>query len=172
MRSNDLLVLFSEPSTSKLSSAWVQKQSAKPAVFPVSRRGPLGCHRHSQMLQLSFATREPSTYLAQGTGLGSPRNQLNYRRLSLMKVCSIFSQVLKLFSRGGFEKAVKQHKAERRNGVWPPSCPWLKAAAGSISGCATTSAPSSRGSPTRQSSASPNLPPQLGSTRGHRPNNL
>jgi len=30
-----------------------------------------------------------------------------------MKVCSIFSQVLKLFSRGGFEKAVKQHKAER-----------------------------------------------------------
>jgi hypothetical protein len=27
-----------------------------------------------------------------------------------MKVCSIFSQVLKLFSRGGFEKAVKQHK--------------------------------------------------------------
>jgi Domain of unknown function (DUF4372) len=30
-----------------------------------------------------------------------------------MKVCSIFSQVLKLFSRGRFEKAVKQHKAER-----------------------------------------------------------
>jgi IS4 transposase len=30
-----------------------------------------------------------------------------------MKVCSIFSQVLKLFSRGGFEKAVKQHKVER-----------------------------------------------------------
>src|SRR5260370_233362 len=30
-----------------------------------------------------------------------------------MKVCSIFSQVLKLFSRGGFEKAVKKHKAER-----------------------------------------------------------
>src|ERR1022692_71365 len=30
-----------------------------------------------------------------------------------MKVCSIFSQILKLFSRGGFEKAVKQHKAER-----------------------------------------------------------
>jgi IS4 transposase len=30
-----------------------------------------------------------------------------------MTVCSIFSQVLKLFSRGGFEKAVKQHKAER-----------------------------------------------------------
>jgi hypothetical protein len=30
-----------------------------------------------------------------------------------MKVCSIFSQVLKLFSRGGFEKAVRQHKAER-----------------------------------------------------------
>jgi IS4 transposase len=30
-----------------------------------------------------------------------------------MKVCSIFSQGLKLFSRGGFEKAVKQHKAER-----------------------------------------------------------
>ena len=25
-----------------------------------------------------------------------------------MKVCSIFSQVLKLFSRGGFEKAVKR----------------------------------------------------------------
>jgi hypothetical protein len=32
-----------------------------------------------------------------------------------MKVCSIFSQVLKLFSRGGFEKAVKQHKAEVSN---------------------------------------------------------
>ena len=30
-----------------------------------------------------------------------------------MKVCSIFSQVLKLFSRGEFEKAVKAHKAER-----------------------------------------------------------
>ena len=30
-----------------------------------------------------------------------------------MKVCSIFSQVLKLFSRGEFEKAVKDHKAER-----------------------------------------------------------
>ena len=30
-----------------------------------------------------------------------------------MKVCSIFSQVLKLFSRGDFEKAVKEHKAER-----------------------------------------------------------
>jgi IS4 transposase len=30
-----------------------------------------------------------------------------------MKVCSIFSQILKLFSRGGFEKAVKQHQAER-----------------------------------------------------------
>ena len=29
------------------------------------------------------------------------------------KVCSIFSQVLKLFSRGEFEKAVKEHKAER-----------------------------------------------------------
>ena len=29
------------------------------------------------------------------------------------KVCSIFSQVLKLFSRGDFEKAVRQHKAER-----------------------------------------------------------
>jgi hypothetical protein len=28
-------------------------------------------------------------------------------------VCSIFSQVLKLFSRGDFEKAVKEHKAER-----------------------------------------------------------
>ena len=30
-----------------------------------------------------------------------------------MKVCSIFSQVLKLFSRGEFEKAVKECKAER-----------------------------------------------------------
>ena len=30
-----------------------------------------------------------------------------------MKVCSIFSQVLKLFSRGEFEQAVKEHKAER-----------------------------------------------------------
>src|SRR5579863_1584947 len=31
----------------------------------------------------------------------------------MYKVCSIFSQVLKLFSRGEFEKAVKQHQAER-----------------------------------------------------------
>jgi hypothetical protein len=31
----------------------------------------------------------------------------------MYKVCSIFSQVLKLFSRGDFEKAVKGHKAER-----------------------------------------------------------
>jgi hypothetical protein len=30
-----------------------------------------------------------------------------------MKVSSIFSQILKLFSRGAFEQAVKQHKAER-----------------------------------------------------------
>jgi Domain of unknown function (DUF4372)/Transposase DDE domain len=30
-----------------------------------------------------------------------------------MKLCSIFSQVLKLFLRGEFEKAVKEHKAER-----------------------------------------------------------
>jgi IS4 transposase len=30
-----------------------------------------------------------------------------------MQVCSIFSQILKLFSRGEFEQAVKQHKAER-----------------------------------------------------------
>jgi hypothetical protein len=30
-----------------------------------------------------------------------------------MKVCSIFSQVLKLFARGEFEKGVKEHKAER-----------------------------------------------------------
>jgi hypothetical protein len=32
----------------------------------------------------------------------------------MYKVCSIFSQVLKLFSRGDFEQAVKEHKAERR----------------------------------------------------------
>ena len=31
----------------------------------------------------------------------------------MYKVCSIFSQVLKLFSRGDFEQAVKKHKAER-----------------------------------------------------------
>src|SRR5437870_12705434 len=31
----------------------------------------------------------------------------------MYKVCSIFSQVLKLFSRGDFEKAVNEHKAER-----------------------------------------------------------
>ena len=40
-----------------------------------------------------------------------------------MKVCSIFSQVLKLFSRGEFEKAVKEHKADPgatlpRNATW------------------------------------------------------
>jgi hypothetical protein len=31
----------------------------------------------------------------------------------MYKVCSIFSQVLRLFSRGEFEKAVKEHKTER-----------------------------------------------------------
>ena len=31
----------------------------------------------------------------------------------MYKVCSIFSQVLKLFPRGDFEQAVKEHKAER-----------------------------------------------------------
>ena len=31
----------------------------------------------------------------------------------MYKVCSIFSQVLKLFPRGDFEKAVKEHKAEQ-----------------------------------------------------------
>src|ERR1700686_5474403 len=31
----------------------------------------------------------------------------------MYKVCSIFSLVLKLFSRGEFEKAVKEHQAER-----------------------------------------------------------
>jgi hypothetical protein len=31
----------------------------------------------------------------------------------MYKVCSIFSQVLRLFSRGDFERAVKEHKAER-----------------------------------------------------------
>src|SRR6202166_4569779 len=31
----------------------------------------------------------------------------------MYKVCSIFSQVLRLFSRGEFERAVKEHKAER-----------------------------------------------------------
>ena len=31
----------------------------------------------------------------------------------MFKVCSIFSQVLKLFLRGDFEQAVKEHKAER-----------------------------------------------------------
>lgn len=31
----------------------------------------------------------------------------------MYKVCSIFSQVLKLFSRGEFERAVKEHQAER-----------------------------------------------------------
>src|SRR5260370_39600896 len=41
------------------------------------------------------------------------KNQFNHRRLSPMKVCNMFSQVLKLFARGGFEKAVKQHQAER-----------------------------------------------------------
>ncbi len=31
----------------------------------------------------------------------------------MYKVCSIFSQVLKLFARGEFENAVREHKAER-----------------------------------------------------------
>ena len=37
----------------------------------------------------------------------------------MYKVCSIFSQVLKLFSRGDFEKAAKEHKAERHARVSP-----------------------------------------------------
>ena len=36
-----------------------------------------------------------------------------------MKVCSIFSQVLKLFSRGDFERAVKQHRPNGTRGVSP-----------------------------------------------------
>jgi hypothetical protein len=36
----------------------------------------------------------------------------------MYKVCSIFSQVVQLFSRGDFEKAVKEHKAEVHDG-WP-----------------------------------------------------
>ncbi len=35
------------------------------------------------------------------------------------RVCSIFSQVLKLFSRGDFEKAVNEHQAERHARVSP-----------------------------------------------------
>ena len=31
----------------------------------------------------------------------------------MYKVCGIFSQMLKLFSRGEFEKAVKEHETER-----------------------------------------------------------
>ena len=34
------------------------------------------------------------------------KNQFNFRKLNLLKVCSTFSQVLKVFSRGEFEKAV------------------------------------------------------------------
>ena len=41
------------------------------------------------------------------------KNQFNVRKLNLLKVCSIFSQVLKVFSRGEFEKAVKEQKVER-----------------------------------------------------------
>ena len=33
--------------------------------------------------------------------------------LAMYKVCSMFSQVLKLFPRGEFEMAVKKHEAER-----------------------------------------------------------
>jgi hypothetical protein len=36
-----------------------------------------------------------------------------------MKVCSTFSQVLKLVSRGDFEKAVQEHKAERHARIAP-----------------------------------------------------
>jgi Domain of unknown function (DUF4372) len=37
----------------------------------------------------------------------------------MYKVCSIFWQVLKLFSRGDFERAVKAHKAERHARGFP-----------------------------------------------------
>jgi len=49
MRSNDLLLPFSEPSTSTLSSAWVQKQSTEPAVFPVS--GQKAKHHRPRQLE-------------------------------------------------------------------------------------------------------------------------
>jgi hypothetical protein len=41
------------------------------------------------------------------------KNQFNVRKLNLLKVCSIFSQALNVFSRGEFEKAVKEQKVER-----------------------------------------------------------
>ena len=46
--------------------------------------------------------------------IGFWKNQFSSQEAQPMyKVCSIFSQVLKLFPRGDFEKAVKEHKAER-----------------------------------------------------------
>src|SRR5450756_2096624 len=46
--------------------------------------------------------------------LGSRQEPIQPQETQPMyRVCSIFSQVLKLFSRGDFEKAVKEHKAER-----------------------------------------------------------
>ncbi|MEP6539122.1 MAG: DUF4372 domain-containing protein [Bryobacteraceae bacterium] len=45
--------------------------------------------------------------------LGSGKNQ-NQQRISTMnRVCSIFSQILKLIPRQEFEVAVKEHIAER-----------------------------------------------------------
>jgi hypothetical protein len=48
-------------------------------------------------------------------GLGScQRTNAEFKEAQPMhKVCSIFSQVLKLLSRGGFEKVVKEREAER-----------------------------------------------------------
>jgi hypothetical protein len=46
----------------------------------------------------------------------------------MYKVCSIFSQVLRLFSRGDFEKAVKEHKADGTAGFtsWGGSWPCVR----------------------------------------------
>jgi len=40
------------------------------------------------------------------------------------RVCSIFSQLLQLFSRAEFERAVKDHKAERHARGFASWCQW------------------------------------------------
>jgi hypothetical protein len=48
------------------------------------------------------------------SGVGSEiEPQTESRGSAMLPVCSVFSQLLQLFSRAEFERAVKQHKAER-----------------------------------------------------------
>ena len=62
------------------------------------------------------------------------KNQFSLRKPNLLKVCSIFSQVLKVFSRGEFEKAVKEQKVERYARGFSSCGQFLAAGSGPSSG--------------------------------------